>query len=1381
MNLLPLNWSDPKRVNTRNGERDLRTAPPNETFWSLWKSQKAELKNNGYSVTMSNGSWVVQHWGTVVLSEQEKVAKETALEASRATDAEVVIPSPPGWDYRPFQRAGIAFARNHNAVLLGDDMGLGKAQPLTAKILTPTGWITMAEAKIGTDIIGSDGQIHTITGVFPQGVKPAYRVTFSDGSSTECCNEHLWQVTDPNERTQVLSVREMMDRGLQYASGANKYRIPIMQPAMFVEETPLPIDPYVLGVLIGDGYLKGTSIDFSVPPSKEPILKRVQKVYPDRVTGPFGNGTSVQYRIIGTEHKRNDVLNDVRLLGLNIPSKERFIPMIYKFASVEHRIELLRGLMDTDGSASKNRITYHTCSERLAQDVVGLVRSLGGVAILREYDRTAEGKSVEWQINVRVKFCPFTLDYKKSEWSPADYIAGKKIVSIEYIDNVEQQCISVSAPDRLYVTDDYLVTHNTVQVIGIANDSKAKTVLIICPASLRVNWFKELKRWLVDTSLRIDVMSTTKKKFTFEGQTYTTTTEWPKDPNVVIINYDIASRFTRELRSVDWDLAGFDEAHMLKNNKTKRTKAIFGFKDRKTGEELGPINAKIRVCATGTPIPNRPIEIYPILHFLDPTNWKNVHKFALRYCAASHNGYGWDYSGASNLDELQDKLRSTMMIRRLKKDVLTELPPKTRQLIAVPEELQTKEAKEQNKRQEHYKKIIDKARADMLLALASEDDNAYMNAVKRLKQASQAAFEEMARLRKATAVSKIPFVIEHVQNASDKVIIMCHHHEVVDGLAEALGKDQCVTLTGRDGITKRDEAVTKFQTDESIRYFIGSIQAAGVGLTLTRSSHVVFAELDWVPGNVTQAEDRCILEGQPILTPYGWRPIESIEKDDYVITHTGQAHKVTDTWSKSNRKITVELNLEGWLDTIKVTNDHRILTDRGWIEAQQLIPGDRVAMPVLQDVPELTEISFPEECRLPTEFNGAGGIQTNGRLITLPESIKLTDDALFSFGYYIGDGFCRTDGSKSSRFVSIAGNPGKKAEAMERVEHWFGEINCHKREVDNEREWRFFSGEWALWFAKEFGRTGPEKRIPEWVFSCSRHQRKQLLDGMMASDGYHRNTRFEYITMNADLAAQTARLMLACGFKPCVTKGTTDQWVIAYSEQTEPWLNVERVTLRHGKKSEKVFDLTVEHDSSFVIGTAVVHNCHRIGQTNNVLIQHIVFDGTIDCRMTELLIEKQANIDAALDTKHEKTEVVEATAETTEDFDVEDVWAKAEQALKDAQIRRIELQQMTEKETLDRRRQGYIERAEGKVDLELIFEFTDDQIAAIHSGLRTLAACDQDRASEENFVGYSKADSYLGHALANLGHLSPKQAYLGRVLCQKYRGQLGEGFVKQMF
>ncbi len=379
----------------------------------------------------------------------------------------------------------------------------------------------------------------------------------------------------------------------------------------------------------------------------------------------------------------------------------------------------------------------------------------------------------------------------------------------------------------------------TIQAIGILNaDTTIRRAIVVCPASLKLNWQRELTKWLVDPR-RIEIV---------------TSTDWPQ-AEIVIVNYDILHKHAANIEAHNADALIADEAHYAKNKKSRRAKALFSIKARK------------RVFLTGTPIVNRPVELLPILEAIGGETMERVGggwRYLRRYCDGKQTRSGWDFSGAANLEELQDILRETCMVRRLKSAVLTELPAKRRQIVEIAQNGSAKLVARESAAIAQSEATLGRLAAAVEIA-KTLDQAAYEQAVSELAFAQRATFAEMSALRHETALAKVPYVIEHVETAigegEHKLVLFAHHHDVVAAFAEAFGS-RCVTLTGETPMADRQAAVDRFQSDPTCQVFIGSITAAGVGLTLTAASHVVFAELDWVPGNMSQAEDRCHRIGQ---------------------------------------------------------------------------------------------------------------------------------------------------------------------------------------------------------------------------------------------------------------------------------------------------------------------------------------------------------------------------------------------------------------------------------------------------------------------------------------------------------------------------------------
>ena len=370
--------------------------------------------------------------------------------------------------------------------------------------------------------------------------------------------------------------------------------------------------------------------------------------------------------------------------------------------------------------------------------------------------------------------------------------------------------IAYAAGRKSTLIGDEMGLGKTIQAIGTINVTNPKTVLVVCPASLKLNWKNEMVKWLV-SERTIDVVNGGGEQI-------------PSNPDVVIINYDVLTKHAKALQSRTWDMVIMDEVHKIKNPKAKRTVVAVSIK------------AKRKVLLTGTPITNRPIELQPIAGYLDPESFGNFFYFAKKYAGAYKGRFGWDFSGSSNLDELQRRLRQSFMIRRKKDEVLKDLPAKVRQVIVLPSKGYTQE-------------------------LTKEFD-ALSDAVEETSF-EEVSFEKMSEVRHEMALAKVNDVVDHLMDLEHQVVVMAHHKDVVQGIKEgleAVGKT-VVTLTGDCNQAHRQNSVDTFQAGKA-DVFIGTIGAAGVGITLTKASHVVFAELDWVPGNMSQAEDRCHRIGQ---------------------------------------------------------------------------------------------------------------------------------------------------------------------------------------------------------------------------------------------------------------------------------------------------------------------------------------------------------------------------------------------------------------------------------------------------------------------------------------------------------------------------------------
>ena len=352
----------------------------------------------------------------------------------------------------------------------------GKASRLPEPVLTPQGWSTMGALRVGDEVVGSDGRPCVVEGVFPQGTLPIFRVELDDGGHTVCCNEHLWFTQTRNERRagirgSVKTLGQIRDTLARPDGGSRNHAIPTVAPVEFAEASPLPMDPYLLGVWLGDGH--GSCISNPEPWVRAEVEARLHH------GDCLSDGDGVTYRINGGGRGRIartiQPLRDMGLYGLR--SWEKTIPTPYLTASPADRLQVLQGLCDADGSAAGTNVEYSSASRSLAECAREIAWSLGLRCRMskkaasytykgeRLRGRTAFRLLIEYRPDMPcVRNPKHVARLHQSSRNP-----GRKIVSITPAGEDECVCIAVSASDNLYVTKDYIVTHNTALAIALAS------------------------------------------------------------------------------------------------------------------------------------------------------------------------------------------------------------------------------------------------------------------------------------------------------------------------------------------------------------------------------------------------------------------------------------------------------------------------------------------------------------------------------------------------------------------------------------------------------------------------------------------------------------------------------------------------------------------------------------------------------------------------------------------------------------------------------------------------------------------------------------------------------------------------------------------------
>lgn len=397
--------------------------------------------------------------------------------------------------------------------------GTGKAQPLSTKIPTPNGYKLMGDIKVGDKVFGSNGQPITVTGVFPQGVKDIYEITFNDGRKAQCCKEHLWNVYHAWTSIQkTVSVEDMLKDFKKYTASKDdgtrdpyiyKYRIPLLSSPVEYECKPVPIDPYVLGVFLGDGCCKDypltlSSTDEFIPNKIARICGFMARKSSDK------NHNYIFYKAIKGKGvvriSTKEFFKNIK--GIRCNANEKRIPDEYMYNSLEVRMELLRGLMDTDGCITyadgRFNVSFNSSSPYLLDQVRQLILGLGfnaNISFDNRFEKYRNSINGEVAIRVPQKFkqelfsLPRKVNIAKQAALRSDHQQPFKhllIKDIKLIKQEEAQCIMVDADDHLYITEDFIVTHNTFMACYSAIKMGLRTLIIVPTSGIKAQWGETL-------------------------------------------------------------------------------------------------------------------------------------------------------------------------------------------------------------------------------------------------------------------------------------------------------------------------------------------------------------------------------------------------------------------------------------------------------------------------------------------------------------------------------------------------------------------------------------------------------------------------------------------------------------------------------------------------------------------------------------------------------------------------------------------------------------------------------------------------------------------------------------------------------------------------
>ena len=479
------------------------------------------------------------------------------------------------------------------------------------------------------------------------------------------------------------------------------------------------------------------------------------------------------------------------------------------------------------------------------------------IDIIFEKEKLEQIKFLNQQNNdTKSKKIIYIIDYKEDcQHLPKLNDLPKNLLKSLYRFQKQGIIFGIKKFSRLLIADEMGVG-KTVQAIGLSSlYQKDWPVLVICPSSLKFAWRDEITQWLSEVLNKDEIQVIKKSKNDFK-----------ENIKYYVISYDLSVKMIDKIIEKKFQYIIADEAHYLKSRTSKRTLCLTPILQR----------AKRVVLLTGTPILAKPMEIFPLLHILRPDKFKGFKEFGTRYCDPKILRFGLvDWSGSSNSRELNSILNK-LMIRRLKKDVLSQLPPKKRQKIEISTDSKIiKNLKNvMEKTSKKFEKLLgtqielDKLGINIDDLKTEKEKNEEENENKNDKdKEEESILNKFSRAYSMTGQAKLPGIKDYVNYLVDnscKFLIFAHHTEILDAIEEVIINDKIsyIRIDGKVAVEKRQDLVNKFQTDEDCLVAILSITACATGLTLTKASTVVFAELHFTPSIMIQAEDRAHRIGQ---------------------------------------------------------------------------------------------------------------------------------------------------------------------------------------------------------------------------------------------------------------------------------------------------------------------------------------------------------------------------------------------------------------------------------------------------------------------------------------------------------------------------------------
>ena len=729
------------------------------------------------------------------------------------------------WELYPFQARDAAQAlrilETSGGVLLAGDMGSGKALDARETVYTPSGPKQIKDLLVGERVLGSNGESTEVTGVYPQGVRPVFRIEFSDDTSIVTDASHLWTIYSPDnpDTPLTMSTQQMLEAGLRDYGGRLRWYVPLISAPLQFETNEPDLPGYVLGVLLASQKLR----------ARHPMLSNVTDAVAAtaqsalRHTLTYANAVLVKkkdasYRItyVGEANRVRSYLTN---LGLNVRQSASFVPDEYKYAPTSVRLSLLQGLLDARGEVTRSRslsaVEFRCASPRLARDVAWIAHSLGAGARVY-HDHSAEpGCTWRLALDFPDHISPFVEPHKAEQYRTQTKSPPRRaIVSITPNGHCPAVCISVSSSDELYVATNAVVTHNTTVSLAICYQLGLWPLLVVCPLAAMSTWARQLSEM---------------------GKSFYVATEKPSTSwqtirqgkhDAVVISYDRLHAFIEIIEEAQFAGLVADELQRTRTPGSRRSRAM------RTLAQSVPV----RIGLSGTPLQNRIDDLLAPASFLVPGEFRP---------RASSKDLSDLYPG-DPIEAIAEHI-GTLMVRRRMEDTGVKLPNKTVRRLYV----------DLSAEQRH-------ALADLEAAAEAAKDDGELD-----RMHAFAKLQKMRQIISCPVVANVGGGSPKVEAALDlveefaamgrKCVVFCANRRTWTDLADGL-KRLGIGYTGIWGSTPVKDRIANektFHNDPAVKVFIGTIQSCAESLTLSPTGTVVI-HCDYVynPSDLAQAEAR---------------------------------------------------------------------------------------------------------------------------------------------------------------------------------------------------------------------------------------------------------------------------------------------------------------------------------------------------------------------------------------------------------------------------------------------------------------------------------------------------------------------------------------------